>query len=41
MGWAIIIIVIFIGAFWLVSRVYSKDKNTPKKDETQGIADDD
>ena len=39
MEWVIITVIIFICVFLFVGRVYSKPKVTPKKDQTQGVAD--
>ena len=39
MGWAIAVFIVFVCAFWFVSRIYSKAKDAPKKDQTQGVSD--
>lgn len=39
MKWAIVIVIVFICAFWFVGRIYSKTKDVSTKDRTQGVAD--
>ncbi len=39
MGWAIAVFIIFVCAFWFVSRIYSKPQDTRKNKQTQGIGD--
>jgi hypothetical protein len=39
MRWVIVAAVVLVCVFWLVAGVYSKSKDAPKKDETQGAGD--
>lgn len=38
MGWVIGIVIVFICGVWFVSRIYSKAKDAPNKDQPQGVA---